>query len=141
LLSKKYGAYRIIDIVIRKFYDFAGFEMPEWLTRWMIETALDELDVDEAAIIRSILFDHIHDKLRTNAYLLAMKNDGAIHIETRIAACLDNNLLSFIKKAKSDNGIDVYHIVEKPVTSQKTIVSCLGGFSPDTVSKFRLSRI
>jgi hypothetical protein len=39
-----------------------------------------------------------------------MKNDGVIDIETRISACLDNNLLSFIKKVKSDNGIDVYHI-------------------------------
>ena len=100
----------IMSIVIREFYKFAGIEMPEWLTRWITETALEELDVDEAAIIRSILFDHIHDKLRTNAHLLAMKNDGGVHIETRIAACLDNNLLSFIKKSKSDNGIDVYHI-------------------------------
>ena len=111
MLSKKYDAYQITDIVIRKFYDFAGVEMPEWLTRWITETALEELDVDEAAIIRSILFDHIHDKLRTNAHLLAMKNDGVIDIETRISACLDNNFLSFIKKVKSDNmDAEVYHI-------------------------------
>jgi len=111
LISKKYDAYQIMNLVIREFYDYAGVEMPEWLTGWITETALEELDIDEAAIIRSILFDHIHDRLRTNAHLLAMKNDGVIDIETRIAACLDNNLLSFIKKAKSDNnGVDVYHI-------------------------------
>jgi hypothetical protein len=70
LLSKKYDAYQIMDIVIREFYNFAGVEMPEWLTRWITETALEELDVDEAAFIRSILFDHIHDKLsNTNPFL------------------------------------------------------------------------
>jgi hypothetical protein len=75
LLSKKYDAYQIMDVVIREFYDFSGVKMPEWMTGWIIETVLEELDVDEAGIIRSILFDHIHEKLRMNAHLLAMKND------------------------------------------------------------------
>jgi len=107
LLSKKYDAYQIMDIVIREFYKFAGVEMPEWLTRWITETSLEELDVDEAGIIRSILFDHIHEKLRMNAHLLAMKDEGIIDIETRIAKCLDNDLLSFIRKS---NDGEEYHI-------------------------------
>ena len=35
LLSKKYDAYQLMDIVIRKFYEFAGIEFPEWLGRWI----------------------------------------------------------------------------------------------------------
>jgi hypothetical protein len=66
LLGKKYDAYQIMDIVIREFYNFAGVVMPEWMTKWITETTLEELDVDEAGIIRSILFDHIHEKLRMN---------------------------------------------------------------------------
>ena len=110
LLSKKYDAYQIMDVVIREFYDFARVEMPEWMTGWITETALEELDVDEAGIIRSILFDYIHEKLRMNAHLLAMKNDGVIDIETRISTCLDRNLLSFIREDKVENGVQVYHI-------------------------------
>jgi len=110
LLSKKYDAYQLMDIVIRKFYEFAEVEFPEWLEGWITETALEELDVDEEGVIRAILFDHIHEKLRMNAHLLAMKNDGVIDIETRISTCLDNNLLSFIREAKSENGTQEYHI-------------------------------
>jgi hypothetical protein len=76
LLSKKYDAYQIMDIVIREFYDFAGAEMPKWMTRWITDTALEELDVDEVGIIRSILFDHIHEKLRMNArYFWALSRE------------------------------------------------------------------
>lgn len=110
LLSKKYDAYQIMDIVIRELYDFAGAEMPKWMTRWITDTALEELDVDEVGIIRSILFDHIHEKLRMNAHLLAMKNDGVIEIGTRISTCLDYNLLSFIREVKAPTGGGVYHI-------------------------------
>jgi hypothetical protein len=51
LLSKKYDAYQLMDIVIKRFYESAGVEFPEWLGRWITETALEELDVDEEDII------------------------------------------------------------------------------------------
>jgi len=111
LLSKKYDAYQLMDIIIRKFYEFAGVEFPEWLKGWITETTLEELDVDEAAMIRSILFDHIHEKLRMNTHLLAIgKDEGVIEIETRIAKCLDNNLLSFIRKGSTEGGDQIYYI-------------------------------
>jgi hypothetical protein len=102
LLSKKYDAYQIMDILVREFYKFVGVEMPEWMTRWITETALEELDVDEVSVIRSMLLDHIHEKLRINAHLLALDRENVMEIETRISTCLDNNLLSSIRKSNSD---------------------------------------
>ena len=108
LLSKKYDAYQMMDIAIREFHRFAGVEMSEWMTRWITETALEELDVDEASIIRSILQTHIHEVLRMNIHLLAIgKEDGVIDVGGRIARCLDNDLLSFIRKS---NSRDEYYI-------------------------------
>lgn len=33
LLSRKYDAYKIMDIVIQEFFSFAGVKIPEWMTR------------------------------------------------------------------------------------------------------------
>ena len=82
LLSKKYDAYQLMDIVIRKFYEFAGVEFPEWLGRWITETSLEELDVDEEGIIRAILFNRIHEVLRQNSHLLDTSGMGDICIRT-----------------------------------------------------------
>ena len=45
LLSQKYDTYQISDIVLRKFYEFAGVPFPEWLTKWVTDTSLEELDI------------------------------------------------------------------------------------------------
>jgi len=106
LLSKKYDASQIMDIVIRKFYEFAGVEMPEWMTRWITETSLEELDIDESAMIRSILLEHIHKSLRQNLPLLGLDTGTEMEINTRIHNCLKHDLLSFIRKSNTDE----YHI-------------------------------
>jgi hypothetical protein len=108
LLSKRYDAYQLMDIVIKKFYEFAGVEFPEWLGRWILETALDELDVDEEGIIRAILFKHIHDVLRQNAHLLDTRNMGDIALADRIRLCLQHDLLSFIRRVPTS--IETYNI-------------------------------
>ena len=109
LLSKKNDAYQLMDIVIRKFYEFAGVEFPEWLGRWIAETSLDELDVDEEGIIRAILFNHIHEVLRQNAHLLDIRSDGEISLENRLRLCLEKDLLSFIRR-KIENNTEVFDI-------------------------------
>jgi hypothetical protein len=102
LLSKKYSCYDISKIVLEKFYEFAGQKVPEWLTTWIIDTSLAELDVDEESIIRAILHDNVHKTLQNNARLLETqtKNLGEIELEQRISLCLDNNLWSWIRKTK-----------------------------------------
>jgi hypothetical protein len=109
LLSKKYDAYQIMEIVIREFYNFAGVQMPEWITRWITETVLEELYVDEAAMIRSILLEHIHKRLRQNLPLLGINTGAEMEINTRIDNCLKHDLLSFIRKA-GVNSQDEYYI-------------------------------
>ena len=109
LLSKKYDAYELMDIVIRKFYEFAGVEFPEWLGRWIIESSLEELDVDEEGIIRAVLFNRIHEVLRQNSHLLDTSGMGDICLEQRIALCLDHDLLSFIRR-KTENNTEVLDI-------------------------------
>ena len=109
LLSKKHDAYQLMDIVIRKIYEFAGIEFPEWLGRWIMETSLEELDVDEEGIIRAILFNRIHEVLRQNSHLLDTTGMGDISLEQRIALCLDHDLLSFIRR-KIENNAEVFDI-------------------------------
>lgn len=100
LLSRKYSCYDIGRIAVEKFYEFAGVEIPEWLTKWITDTSLIELDVDEESIIRSILFDNTHKTLQNNARLLETENLGQITLEQRISLCLNNDLWSWVRKTK-----------------------------------------
>ena len=107
LLSKKYNAYQLMEILINKFYEFAEVEKPEWLNRWIDENALEELDIDELSIVRSILRTHIHETLRINSHLLNISNEGiVIPFETRVEQCLKHNLFSFIRAADGKYLID-----------------------------------
>ena len=100
--AKNTARYDIGRIAVEKFYQFAGVQVPEWLTRWITDTSLVELDVDEESIIRSILFDNTHKTLQNNARLLEMENMGNITLEQRISLCLDNDLWSWIRKTKEE---------------------------------------
>ena len=100
LLSRQYSCYDIGRIAVEKFYEFAGVEVPEWLTKWITDTSLIELDVDEESIIRSILFDNTHKTLQNNARLLETETLGQITLEQRISLCLDNDLWSWVRKTK-----------------------------------------
>ena len=102
LLSRKYSCYDLGRIALEKFYEFAGVQVPEWLTKWIADSSLVELDIDEESIIRSILFDNTHKTLQSNARLLEMENMGKITLEQRISLCLDNDLWSWIRKTKEE---------------------------------------
>ena len=78
-----------------------GVPIPEWLTRWITDTSLDELDVDEESVIRSILFDNTHKTIQNNPRLLELELRGMkIALEQRIQLCLDNDLWSWIRKTR-----------------------------------------
>ena len=100
LLGRKYSCYDLGGIVLEKFYEFAGVGVPEWLTKWIADTSLVELDIDEESIIRSILFDNTHRTLQNNARLLETENLGKITLEQRISLCLDNDLWSWTRRTK-----------------------------------------
>ncbi len=107
LLSKKYDTSQIGDIVLKKFYEFVDLPFPEWMTRWITETSLEELDIDEESTIRSILFDHVHKTLQNNAKILVIEDLGKINLDKRIGLCLKYDLWSFVRKLPSQ---DKYHI-------------------------------
>ena len=109
MLSKKYDTYQISDIVLRKFYEFAGVPFPEWLTKWITETSLEELDTDEESTIRSVLFDYVHKTIQNNARIFTPMDLGKtkINLDARIGLCIDNDLSSFVRKVSNQ---DKYHI-------------------------------
>jgi hypothetical protein len=61
----------------------------------MAYTAIEELDIDEESVIRSILFGNTHKTLQNNSRLLEMENEGTkITLGQRVQLCLDNDLWS-----------------------------------------------
>ena len=99
LLSKKYNPYEVSRIALERFYEFAGVKVPEWLTWWSTDTALDELDLDEKSLIRAILYNHVHKTLRDNSKILEIDNLGEINVSQRISLCVEHDLWPWIRKA------------------------------------------
>jgi hypothetical protein len=101
LFSKKYDAYQIMDIVIKAFYESIGRELPEWLSRWIQDTSLEEIDADEEGIIRSILFEHINNTIRQNYQIIFSAEEKerfhGLSMSERIDKCLGNDLLSYVR--------------------------------------------
>jgi hypothetical protein len=104
LLSKKYSPYQVSEIALEAFYKFADMQVPEWLTWWTTDTALDELDFDEKSLIRSILYNHVHKTLHDNFMLVETRGLGKITTDQRISLCLENELLPWIRKQQGTNG-------------------------------------
>lgn len=103
ILSKKYDSRQLGEIVIKKFFEFAGRPIPEWLTLWITDTALEELDVDESDIIRAVLYDYVHKSMQQGRSAHIIKVDPEdeelyVNMEMRVNQCLDNTLWSFIRK-------------------------------------------
>ena len=121
LLSGKYTVYDLAKKAIYEFYQFTGKEeVPEWLTRWIVDTALEELDVDDESIIRSILYDNVHKTLASNSRLIELDNRevkvnnygneylapkiSPITLSKKISLCIDNELWSWLRKKKLQLG-------------------------------------
>lgn len=103
LLSRKYDGYQIGDWCIHKFFEFGDKkEVPEWLTRWITDTALEELNIDEETLIRSMLYENVNRSLH---------GEDLQTFEDRIKLCLDRRLWSWIRKLKVvDSQEEIYHI-------------------------------
>jgi len=116
LLSGKYTTYEIGKWAIHKFYEFAGKEVPEWLTRWITDTALEELDIDDESVIRSILFEQVHKTLERSSRLVDIGNketksyegrtyqtgkiDYTPTLKQRAEICIFNDLFGWLRKKK-----------------------------------------
>jgi hypothetical protein len=101
LLSKKHDCYGLGLLALEKFYEFAGLKVPEWLTKWIVDTSLEELDVDEESIIRMILHDNVHKTLQNNARLLETHTKNSeLSLKERISLCLNKELWSWIRSTK-----------------------------------------
>ena len=99
LLSKKYSPYQVGEIALEAFYRFADLEVPEWLTRWIVDTSLEELDQDQDSLIRSILYNTVNKTIRENSHLLHL--DGIEQtMSMRIEKCLGNQLWPWIREGK-----------------------------------------
>lgn len=113
LLSGKYTTYEISKKAISEFYRFADREVPEWLTRWITDLTLEELDVDDESIIRSILFENVNRTLERNSKLVDLGNkvikeyEGRVYstgeirdttLGERIDVCIDNDLWPWLRR-------------------------------------------
>lgn len=128
LLSGKYNCYEISKNALQEFYKLVGKEVPEWLTRWIVETTLEEFDIDDESLIRSILYDHVHKTLRDNARFIELDNRevkinnygneylapklSPITLDKKIELCIDNGLWSWLRKKQVKLGetIQEYYI-------------------------------
>lgn len=69
----------------------------------MAYTALEELDIDEESVIRSILFGNTHKTLQNNSRLLEMENEGMkITLGQRVQLCLDNDLGARLERQREE---------------------------------------
>ena len=101
LLSRKYGPYQLGEIALRAFYKSSDLEIPEWLTRWITDTSLEELDQDVEGLIRSILYNHVHKTLRENSSLISIEDLGNVKMLDRIRLCLEADVWPWIRKVRS----------------------------------------
>jgi hypothetical protein len=91
LLSKKFNAYQIGEKALQAFYESVGEEDPEWLTWWIVDKLLDELDMDVTEVIRYILYNQVNKSLRDNPNLLP--NEGHdLTLDMRIQKCIDGEV-------------------------------------------------
>jgi hypothetical protein len=65
-------------------------EVPEWLTLWITDTSLEELDVDEKSVVRSILNDHVNKTITGKGEV-----PGLLHY--RIDKIVDGEWWSFLR--------------------------------------------
>jgi hypothetical protein len=116
LLSGKYTGYEIAKKAIHEFYNLVGKEVPDWLTRWIVDTTLEELDLDDESLIRSILYDHVLKTLQSNARFIEFGNRevkvnnygneylapkiSPINLDIKISLCIDNGLWSWLRKKR-----------------------------------------
>lgn len=129
LLSGKYTVYEIAKIALTEFYHFVNREVPEWLTTWISDYALEELDQDDETIIRSILFELVNHSLERSSRLVELDNkvfkeydDGKVYatgqikptsLQHRVLLCIENDLWSWFRKKShrlGDNNIEMYYI-------------------------------
>ena len=94
-----------MDLVIRRFYEFAGVEFPSWLGEWIKDLTLEELEIDEKDVIRGIFRELTHkSQSQARSAGLIYPNDGGYYQtpEMRVTKCLENELWSFIRKGYHD---------------------------------------
>lgn len=108
ILSGKYNTRQLGDLVIRKFYEFAGVDFPGWLGKWIVDLSLEELEIDETDVIRSILRELTHRSLQQgrSAHLITVNTEGEgvyQNMSMRVETCLNSELWSFVRKGNSGN--------------------------------------
>lgn len=108
LLSRKYSPYELGEIALKAFYQFGNSKLPEWLTWWITDTSLEELDQDIESLIRSILYNHVHKTLRENSNLIELKDLGEVTMPDRIRLCLETDIWPWIRKVRGKD--EKYHI-------------------------------
>ena len=105
ILSGKCSYRELGDLVIRRFYEFAGVEFPSWLGEWIKDLTLEELEINEKDVIIGIFRELTHRSLSQarGAGLIDPKDDSYYQTtEMRVIKCLQNELWSFVRKGYHD---------------------------------------
>ena len=100
ILSAKYSPYQIADKAVQAFYDYIERPFPDWLKLWVEDKMLEEFDLDEASLIRSILYNHVNKTFRDNLRIfdLSEKNEGNVNLDARISKCLEADVWPWIRQ-------------------------------------------
>jgi hypothetical protein len=131
LLSSKFNGYDLGKTALGKFYEFGGIERPEWLTRWIVDRSLEELDVDDESLIRSILYENVLKTLAANSRLIDFNNRevktnsyGSEYLAPRIQTltlankielCINNGLWSWLRKKGVRKDAEQKYIIDASI--------------------------
>jgi hypothetical protein len=80
---------------------YLSVEFPSWLSEWIKDLTLEELEINEKDVIIGIFREFTHKSLSQgrSAGLIDLKDGGYYQTtEMRVIKCLENELWSFVRK-------------------------------------------
>jgi hypothetical protein len=108
--------------VLTAFFKAAEKEVPAWVYDFVQESQVQDLAEEQEQIIRGFLTKVVNDTYARNYRALTRKEDQAHennNFENRLLFCLDNDLISFLKR-KSDKGeVLIMHDIVKEMKAQR----------------------
>ena len=107
--------------VLTEFFKAAGKEVPVWANGFVQETQVKDIAEEQEQIVRGFLTKVVNDTFSRNYRALTTDTDREIiriDFESRLRFCLDNDLISFLKK-KDTIDVLIMHDIVKEMKTQR----------------------
>jgi hypothetical protein len=114
--------------VLRAFFKAAEKEVPAWVYDFVEESQVQDIAEEQEQIIRGFLTKIVNDTYTRNYRALTSSADQAIennNFENRLSFCLDNDLISFLKRKSTGEVLIMQDIVKEMRNQKITHISSL----------------